>query len=208
MIWGQMNFTLFKKTIIILIFSLFRNQLPTIQSPDSVGRIYIPGGVCFFYIMEIVKIPRMEKEEYDALIHNRFMARIAFQGEKYPYIAPFMYVYDGKHLYFLSTKYGRKLEYFRKSPYVSVEIEKYAEDLSCFMFVTLQGYLEEVTDSIEKKIIRGKFVDLIRDQHLSLNILSALGHSPEDPPESICREERSLVWRLNGVRSLVALKNV
>ncbi|HWQ67748.1 MAG TPA: pyridoxamine 5'-phosphate oxidase family protein [Methanospirillum sp.] len=158
--------------------------------------------------MEIVKIPRMEKDEYDALIHNRFMARIAFQGDKYPYIAPFMYVYDGKHMYFLSTKYGKKLEYFRKCPYVSVEIEKYADDLSCFMFVTLQGYLEEVTDSIEKKIIRGRFVDLIRDQHLSMNILSALGHSPEDPPESICREERSLVWRLNGVRNLVALKNV
>lgn len=170
--------------------------------------IYISLGVSLFYTMEIVKIPRMEKEEYDALIHNRFIARIAFQGEKYPYIAPFMYVYDGKHLYFLSTKYGRKIEYFRKSPYVSVEIEKYESDLSEFMFVTLQGYLEEVTDSIEKKIIRGKFVDLIQDQHLSMNILAALGHSPEDAPESICREERSVVWRLNGVRSLVALKNV
>ena len=158
--------------------------------------------------MEIVKIPRMEKEEYDALIHNRFMARIAFQGEKYPYIAPFMYVYDGKHLYFLSTKYGRKIDYFRKSPYVSVEIEKYAEDLSSFMFVTMQGYLEVVNDSIEKKIIRGRFVDLIHEQHLSPNILAALGHSPDDQPETICREERSLVWRLNGVRSLVALKNV
>lgn len=172
------------------------------------GMIYISQGVSFLNTMEIVKIPRMEKEEYDALIHNRFMARIAFQGEKYPYIAPFMYVYDGKHLYFLSTKYGLKIEYFRKSPYVSVEIEKYEADLSEYMFVTLQGYLEEVTDSIEKKIIRGKFVDLIRDQHLSMNILAALGHSPDDEPESICREERSLVWRLNGVRSLVALKNV
>ena len=170
--------------------------------------IYISQGFILFYTMEIVKIPRMEKEEYDTLIHNRFMARIAFQGEKYPYIAPFLYVYDGKHLYFLSTKYGRKMEYFRKSPYVSVEIEQYASDLSCFMFVTLQGYLEEVNDSIEKKIIRGKFVDLIRIHHLSMNILSALGHSPEDPPESICREERSLVWRLNGVRNMIALKNV
>jgi nitroimidazol reductase NimA-like FMN-containing flavoprotein (pyridoxamine 5'-phosphate oxidase superfamily) len=169
--------------------------------------LYLSGFI-LFYTMEIVKIPRMEKEEYDSLIHNRFMARIAFNGEKYPYIAPFLYVYDGKNLYFLSTKYGKKIDYFRKSPYVSVEIEQYASDLSCFMFVTLQGYLEEVTDSIEKKIIRGKFVDLIRDHHLSMNILSALGHSPEDPPESICREERSLVWRLNGVRNLVALKNV
>jgi len=159
-------------------------------------------------IMEIVKIPRMEKEEYDALIHSRFMARIAFSGEKYPYIAPFLYVYDGNHLYFLSTKYGKKIEYFRKSPYVSVEIDKYTKDLSCYMFVTLQGYLEEVNDSIEKKITRERFVNLIREQNLSTNILAALGHSPQDPPESICKEERSLVWRLNGVRNLIALKNI
>ena len=158
--------------------------------------------------MEIVKIPRMEKEEYDALIHSRFMARIAFSGEKYPYIAPFLYVYDGNHLYFLSTKYGKKIEYFRKSPYVSVEIDKYTKDLSCYMFVTLQGYLEEVNDSIEKKITRERFVNLIREQNLSTNILAALGHSPQDPPESICKEERSLVWRLNGVRNLIALKNM
>ncbi|WP_048068114.1 pyridoxamine 5'-phosphate oxidase family protein [Methanospirillum hungatei] len=158
--------------------------------------------------MEIVKIPRMEKEEYDALIHSRFMARIAFSGEKYPYIAPFLYVYDGNHLYFLSTKYGKKIEYFRKSPYVSVEIDKYTKDLSCYMFVTLQGYLEEVNDSIEKKLTRERFVNLIREQNLSTNILAALGHSPQDPPESICKEERSLVWRLNGVRNLIALKNM
>lgn len=158
--------------------------------------------------MEIVKIPRMEKEEYDALIHSRFMARIAFSGEKYPYIAPFLYVYDGNHLYFLSTKYGKKIEYFRKSPYVSVEIDKYTKDLSCYMFVTLQGYLEEVNDSIEKKLTRERFVNLIREQNLSTNILAALGHSPQDPPESICKEERSLVWRLNGVRNLIALKNI
>jgi len=155
-----------------------------------------------------VKIPRMEKEEYDALIHSRFMARIAFSGEKYPYIAPFLYVYDGNHLYFLSTKYGKKIEYFRKSPYVSVEIDKYTKDLSCYMFVTLQGYLEEVNDSIEKKLTRERFVNLIREQNLSTNILAALGHSPQDPPESICKEERSLVWRLNGVRNLIALKNM
>ena len=158
--------------------------------------------------MEIVKIPRMEKDEYDALIHSRFMARIAFPGEKYPYIAPFLYVFDGKHIYFLSTKYGAKIEYFRKSPYVSVEIDKYTRDLSCYMFVTLQGYLEEVTNSIEKKLIRSMFVDLIQEQHLSNNILAALGHSPQDPPESICTEERSVVWRLNGVRNLIALKNI
>jgi uncharacterized protein len=146
--------------------------------------------------MEILKIPRMEKQEYDRLIEKGYVCRIAFQGEKYPYIAPFLYVFDGSFLYFL------------KSPYVSVEIEKYTKDLSSYMFVTLQGYLEEVHDSIEKKIIREKFVNLIVERNLSSNILAALGHSPQDPPAAIAEEERSLVWKLVGVKDLVALKNL
>jgi nitroimidazol reductase NimA-like FMN-containing flavoprotein (pyridoxamine 5'-phosphate oxidase superfamily) len=158
--------------------------------------------------MDIVKIPRMEKKDYDKLIEEGYVCRIAFQGEKYPYIAPFLYVFDGKFLYFLSTKYGKKLEYFRKSPYVAVEIEKYSKDLSSYTFVSLQGYLDEVTDSIEKKIIREEFVKLIKERNLSSKILAALGHSPQDPPEAIAYEERSLVWKLIGVKDLVALRNI
>jgi nitroimidazol reductase NimA-like FMN-containing flavoprotein (pyridoxamine 5'-phosphate oxidase superfamily) len=158
--------------------------------------------------MDIVKIPRMEKQDYDRLIDEGYVCRIAFQGEKYPYIAPFLYVFDGKFLYFLSTKYGKKIEYFRKSPYVAVEIDKYTRDLSCFTFITLQGYLEEVTNSIDRKLIRQEFVTLIKERKLSNNILAALGHSPQDPPEAIALEERSLVWRLTGVKDLVALKNL
>jgi hypothetical protein len=158
--------------------------------------------------MEIVKIPRMEKKEYDNLIGQGYICRIAFQGEKYPYIAPFLYVFDGRFLYFLSTKYGKKLEYFRKSPYVAVEVEKYTKDLSSYTFVSMQGYLEEVTDSIDKKVIRQQFVDLIKERRLSNNILAALGHSPQDPPEAIAKEERSLVWKLTGVKDMVALKNL
>lgn len=158
--------------------------------------------------MDIVKIPRMEKSDYDKLIEEGYICRIAFQGEKYPYIAPFLYVFDGRFLYFLSTKYGKKIEYFRKSPYVAVAVEKYTRDLSSYAFVSLQGYLEEVTDSIEKKIIREEFVNLVKDRRLSKNILAALGHSPQDPPEAIAREERSLVWKLTGVKDLVALKNL
>jgi Predicted flavin-nucleotide-binding protein len=158
--------------------------------------------------MEIIKIPKMEKKEYDRLIEEGYVSRIAFQGEKYPYIAPFLYVFDGKHLYFLSTKYGRKVNLFRESPYVSVEMEKYSKDLSCYTFVTMQGRIEEVSDSIEKKIVRENFVSLIKERKLSNNILGALGHSPQDPPESIALEERSMVWKLSGVKDIVALKNV
>jgi len=158
--------------------------------------------------MEIVKIPGMEKAEYDRLIEEGYLSRIAFQGSKYPYIAPFLYVFDGKFLYFLATKYGRKNDLFRQHPYVSVEVEKYSRDLSCYTFVTMQGYLVQLEDAIEKKIIREKFVSMIKDKNLSKNILAALGHKPEDPVESIAYEERSNIWKLTGVVDIVALKNI
>jgi len=182
----------------------------TIHYRHKIDKIYLVvlGTQIESVAMDIIRIPRMEKEEYDRLIEKGYICRIAFQGEKYPYIAPFLYVFDGSFMYFLSTKYGKKIDYFRKSPHVSVEIEKYTKDLSSYTFVTLQGYLEEVHDSIEKKIIREKFVDLIVGRNLSGNILAALGHSPDDPPAVIAEEERSLVWRLTGVKDLVALKNL
>jgi Predicted flavin-nucleotide-binding protein len=158
--------------------------------------------------MEIVKIPRMAKIEYDQLISEGYICRIAFMGEKYPYVAPFLYVFDGNFLYFISTKYGKKIEYFRRNPYISVEIEKYTQDLSNYTFVTMQGRLEEVEDAIEKKKIRHTFVEMITERRLSRNILAALGHSPTDPVEAILAEERSCIWKLVGVEDIVALKNL
>jgi nitroimidazol reductase NimA-like FMN-containing flavoprotein (pyridoxamine 5'-phosphate oxidase superfamily) len=158
--------------------------------------------------MDIVKIPKMDKQEYDKLIREGYISRIAFQGEKYPYIAPFLYVYDGKFLYFLSTKYGRKNELLKKSPYVSVEVEKFSPDLSSYTFVTMQGYLVQEEDAITKKIIRKKFSEMIREKALSHNILAALGHKPSEPIDSIVTEERTNIWKLTGVVDIVALKNM
>ncbi len=59
--------------------------------------------------MNIRKIPFMSKSEYDEFIDQQYVSRIAFKGD-YPYIAPFLYVFDGDFIYFLSTKYGKKVE--------------------------------------------------------------------------------------------------
>ncbi len=157
--------------------------------------------------MDPVKIPRMVKAEYDALIERQYVSRISFGACEHPYIAPFMYVFDKKYLYFLSTKYGRKMEYFALNPKVSVEIEEYAPDLSTFTFVSLQGVLEEVKDPAKKQKVRKQFVEMIARNRLSPHVLTALGHSPNDSPDVIVREERSLVWKLVGVKDIVALKN-
>ena len=157
--------------------------------------------------MDPVKIPKMPKEEYDALIKRQYVSRIAFSGAGHPYIAPFMYVFDGKYMYFLSTKYGRKIEYFRTDPKVSVEVEEYVPDLSSFTFVSLQGSLEEVKVPLQKKKVREQFVKMIKKNHLSMRVLTALGHTSQDTPEAIVLEDRSVVWKLVGVKDIVALKN-
>lgn len=156
--------------------------------------------------MEPHKIPFMKKKEYDSLIEDGYVSRIAFKGE-YPYIAPFLYVFDGKYIYFLSTKYGKKVELLGADPQVAVEIEYYKKDLSQFSFVTLQGQIRAVKDSNEQKNVRKMFVNMIKGKELSTQILAALGHSPDEPVEKICQEERSYVWKLVKVKDIVALKD-
>jgi nitroimidazol reductase NimA-like FMN-containing flavoprotein (pyridoxamine 5'-phosphate oxidase superfamily) len=158
--------------------------------------------------MKLVKIPRMEKEEYDQLIADGYVSRIAFTGNKYPYIAPFLYVFDGRFMYFLSTKYGYKIQHFRRNPNVAVEVERYSPDLSAYTFVTLSGRLVEVQDAEQKKAVRENFVHLIKQKNLSKSVMAALGHSPDDPLDSLVTEERSLVWKLTDVTEIIALKNV
>ncbi|MDO5835408.1 MAG: pyridoxamine 5'-phosphate oxidase family protein [Methanobacterium sp.] len=156
--------------------------------------------------MDILKIPPMEKKEYDKFIDEQYVSRIAFKGD-YPYIAPFLYVFNGKFIYFLSTKYGKKVELIKSDPQVAVEIEKYNSDLSQYRFVTLRGQIKEVISEEEKMDVKGMFVKLIKEKDLSLNVMAALGYSPQDPPESILNGEKCYVWKLVNVKEIVALKN-
>lgn len=145
-------------------------------------------------------MPRMEKAEFDRLVEEQYICRIAFKGDEHPYIAPFLYVFDGKFMYFLSTKYGRKVQYFRDNPRVCVEIEHFSPDLSAFSFVALPGRLIEVDDADKKRAVRERFVRLIKSKALSPNVLSALGHSPQEPVEVLLDAEKSSVWKLVGVK--------
>lgn len=157
--------------------------------------------------MDIVKMPSMEKSEYDRLIGEQYVCRIAFKGEAHPYIAPLLYVFDGKFMYFLSTKYGRKVEYFRDNPLVAVEVERYSYDLSNFSFVSLFGRLIQVENPEEKQRVREMFIEMIKRRRLSLNVLSALGHSPNEPLESIISEDRNIIWKLVDVKEIIGLKD-
>ena len=154
----------------------------------------------------IVKLPKMEKPEYDKLISRQYLCRVAFRGNKYPYIAPLLYIFKEGHMFFLSTNYGKKISYFREYLYVLVEIEEYEKDFSDFSFMVLSGKLIEINDEKKDENIRKDFVDMIKKRRLSKNIMIALGHSPEDPLESIVDEKRSIVWKLIDVKEIKAFK--
>ncbi|WP_227717204.1 pyridoxamine 5'-phosphate oxidase family protein [Methanobacterium lacus] len=156
-------------------------------------------------MMKIHKIPLMSKEEYDKFIKENYVSRIGFKGE-YPYIAPFLYVFDGDFIYFMSTKYGKKIKRFQANPNVAVEIEKYEDDLSEYRFVTLQGRIEQVENIEEKLKVKKCFLNLIQNKSLSKNVLAALGHSPDDELESIVNEDRSYIWKLVDVKSIIGIK--
>ncbi len=149
----------------------------------------------------------MIKKDYDNLIAEQYVSRIAFHG-KHPYIAPFIYVFDGKFLYFLSTKYGKKIELIRKNPHVGVEIENISENLTKYSFVTLQGSIQEVTNNNEKQKVKERFVNMIEEKNLSINILAALGHSPEEPIQAILKEDKSFVWKLVDVINITGVKTL
>ena len=157
--------------------------------------------------MDIVKMPRMQKSEYDRLIEEQYVCRIAFKGKTHPYIAPFIYIFDSRFMYFLSTKYGRKVEHFRDNPSVAVEVERYSYDLSNFSFVSLFGRIIEVEAMEDRQMVRKMFIEMIKSRRLSLNVLTALGLSPDEPLESILSEDRNIVWKLVDVKEIMGLRD-
>jgi len=90
----------------------------------------------------LIKLPRMEKQEIEELISEQLLCRIAFKGGKYPYMAPFQYVYMNGTLYFHFTDYGKKMGLLDRDNRVCVEIEKYLPDMSEYSFVVLRGKLK------------------------------------------------------------------
>ena len=70
-----------------------------------------------------------------------------------------------------------------------------------------KGTLEEVKDPAGKKKARQQSVEMVAQKKLSPRVLTALGHRPDDRPDVRVNEERLLVWKLVGVKDIVALKN-
>jgi nitroimidazol reductase NimA-like FMN-containing flavoprotein (pyridoxamine 5'-phosphate oxidase superfamily) len=156
--------------------------------------------------LTVVKLPKMEKSEIEKLLQEQMLCRIAFKGDKYPYMAPFQYVLMGGSLYFHFTDYGKKMKLLERDKRVCVEIEKYRPDLSEYNFVVLRGELEVVRDPQE----RAKVINRIAEegkQKLSTNFLVAHGFQKEEGWSSFTPERPVVIVKLKEVAEEIGLKS-
>nr|MDO8134188.1 pyridoxamine 5'-phosphate oxidase family protein [Candidatus Njordarchaeum guaymaensis] len=156
--------------------------------------------------MSIVKLPSMEKREIDNLIKEQIICRISFKGDRYPYTAPFQYVFMNDTLYFHFTDYGRKMKFIEENKQVCVEIEKFRPDLSEYSFVVLRGTLEVVTVEDE----RAKVVKRMAEEgkrRLSVNFLAAHGLRKEEGWSSLTPEKPLVIVKLGEIAERMGLKS-
>jgi hypothetical protein len=147
----------------------------------------------------------MEKREIEKLIKEQFICRIAFKGDKYPYMAPFQYVYYKGSLYFHFTDYGKKMKLIEKDNHVCVEIEKYQPDLSEYNFIVLRGALKVVkgperAEAIERMAEYGK-------EKLSRKFLAAHGFGKDEAWSSFTPEKPLVIVKLEKVVQEIGLRS-
>ena len=156
--------------------------------------------------MTLVKLPKMDGEEINNLLKNQLLCRIAFKGDKYPYMAPFQYVLMHGSLYFHFTNYGKKMKLLDKDKRVCVEIEKYRSDLSEYNFVVLRGELEVLNNSDERDNVIHRMAEDGKLK-LSTNFLAAHGFKKEQGWDSFTPEKPIVIVKLKKVTEKIGLKS-
>jgi len=157
--------------------------------------------------LELVKLPRMAKDEIDNVVREQLLCRIAFGRKTAPYIAPFQYVFTGGHLYFHFTNYGRKMGFLEEGQPVCVEIEKYKQDLSEYSFIVLVGKLKIVTDQQERAKAIAKMVETAKAKPLSPNFLQAHGLPKEAGWSALSEDKPLVIVKLVEVTEITGLKS-
>lgn len=156
--------------------------------------------------MTTLKLPRMDKTEIEKLIQEQILCRIAFKGERHPYMAPFQYVSVDGSLYFHFTDYGKKMKLLERDKRVCVEIEKYQPDLSEYSFVVFRGTLKIVTDPKERaKVIKTMAEE--SKQKLSPNFLAAHGFTREEGWSAFTPEKPLVIVKLENITQEIGLKS-
>jgi nitroimidazol reductase NimA-like FMN-containing flavoprotein (pyridoxamine 5'-phosphate oxidase superfamily) len=153
---------------------------------------------------EVYRLPSMTDEETDTLLRSQRICRMALNDRPQPYIIPLDYVYMDHKMYFHFANYGKKIQLFDNDPHVSVEVDKYNEDVSKYCSVTLMGRLVKVSDQQEKNRVSEALLNRIDAGGKESNV--AARHGYEKLNDKTLSSSSSLLFRLD-VDQYVALKS-
>lgn len=155
--------------------------------------------------MDIVKLPKMSPPEVECLIESQNLCRIAFNGSRHPYLAPFRYVRLNDTFYFHFTDYGKKMKLLERDNKVCAQIESYLPDLDEYNFVSLRGRLEEVIDPEEYREVVKQFRE--SGKKLSKKFLAAHGIDPEKGWDEFKEGKGLVIVKLVDIVEKVGLKS-
>ncbi|HTY91082.1 MAG TPA: pyridoxamine 5'-phosphate oxidase family protein [Methanocella sp.] len=153
---------------------------------------------------EVYRLPAMSKQEMERLLQRCRICRMAFNDRPQPYIIPLDYVCLRGKMYFHFANYGIKVELFKKDPHVSVEVDRFNDDITEYESATLLGILVEVSDSAEKKMVSEALLESIGSRGGKRNV--AARHGYKDLDIDTLSSKGSLVLRLD-ITDYVALRS-
>jgi nitroimidazol reductase NimA-like FMN-containing flavoprotein (pyridoxamine 5'-phosphate oxidase superfamily) len=152
------------------------------------------------------KLPKMSSDEVKDLLDKESICRIAFNGEDFPYMAPFQYIRIGNALYFHFTNYGKKMRLLKKDKKVCVSVDSLLPDMSEYSFVVFRGELERVHNMGEREKAIRKLSE-VGSKRLSENFLAAHGFKAEDGWETLSHEKSLVIYKLDNISETIGLKS-
>lgn len=84
----------------------------------------------------------LNEQQINNILTSQLIGRLACCHDKYPYIVPVTFAYDGTYIYGQSIE-GKKLELLRKNPNVCFEVD-IANDISNWQSAVVYGQFEEL----------------------------------------------------------------
>ena len=155
--------------------------------------------------MKTVKLPEMSDNEIIEALKSQNICRIGFIDGDYPYISPFQYIFLNNRMYFHFTDYGKKKRILGKNRNVCVSIEHFADDLSEYFFISMQGKLILLEDEEEKERVIRKMIEIAKE-NFSSNFLSAHGFDKKNGWDGFKIADQ-IIYKFKQISETIALKS-
>lgn len=124
----------------------------------------------------------LNEQQINNILTSQLVGRLACCEDKYPYIVPITFAYDGTYIYGHSYE-GKKMEVLRKNPNVCFEVD-IANDISNWQSAVVFGQFEELEkEELEeaRTLLTNKVMPLLTSSSIHLHEHDeGIGHELSD----------------------------